>query len=352
MKRLAIIWGGSAAFVLVPMLARCLLLLGAASEVIKARDWLVLVAVGVVGRAVWLGLWTWLSRPGTRRVAVRRLAVLTLIAACADVLLFVIVQAAHAQSSAVLAACWTVAVALSALLDGWFEAAAEGERLSTLPRRRSVVWWAVTWCLVSGTALSFVLRDRSAVSWFDDEWLYWHLFGWPAASWVATVVRVAWLKTSLLTSASPPAEGAAASELRRFVHALGGALSAALLVVGCCLAAVSAHENKVRRGWNLVPVLVTDSNASLAPLDESKLAMRSIPEQFVTTSVLKPNHANLAVHETLLGPVVPGAPILWGQFVKGDERCAARVEAAARSVPIEQRRAAWRLVDAWYGESR
>ena len=72
---------------------------------------------------------------------------------------------------------------------------------------------------------------------------------------------------------------------------------------------------KARSGWNLVPVVVASQDipeGTVVTFD--LLQQRSIPEQFVTSSVVKPEGANYVVNQRLLVPVQAGDLLLWSQF--------------------------------------
>lgn len=75
-----------------------------------------------------------------------------------------------------------------------------------------------------------------------------------------------------------------------------------------------AHAD-ARKGWNLVPVVVA---AVDLPEDTvvtmEMISQRSIPEQFVTSSVVKPDSASYIVNQKVLVAVQAGDPLLWSQF--------------------------------------
>lgn len=78
---------------------------------------------------------------------------------------------------------------------------------------------------------------------------------------------------------------------------------------------VKKKEMDVRRGWNLVPVVVAAQDiAENTTVTMEMISQRSIPEQFVTSSVVKPDSASYIVNQKLLVPVQAGDPLLWSQF--------------------------------------
>ncbi|MBK7862205.1 MAG: Flp pilus assembly protein CpaB [Archangiaceae bacterium] len=102
--------------------------------------------------------------------------------------------------------------------------------------------------------------------------------------------------------------------------------------------AIKKKETDVRKGWNLVPVVVaaTDiSEGSVVTFD--MISQRSVPEQFVTSSVVKPDSASYVVNQKVLVPVQAGDPLLWSQFetTKAAERLSTKVQKKARAITLE-----------------
>jgi len=76
------------------------------------------------------------------------------------------------------------------------------------------------------------------------------------------------------------------------------------------------HEKKrVRRGWNLVPVVVAAEDIPEGKrISFEMLAQNPIPEKFVTASVVKPDSASFIVGQRTLVPMQAGDPLLWSMF--------------------------------------
>jgi len=92
---------------------------------------------------------------------------------------------------------------------------------------------------------------------------------------------------------------------------IGGGLISGLVTWN--LATKNARD--LRKGWNLVPVVVASQDipeGTVVTFD--LLQQRSIPEQFVTSSVVKPEGAEHIVNQRLLVPVRAGDLLLWSQF--------------------------------------
>ncbi|MBL8956786.1 MAG: Flp pilus assembly protein CpaB [Myxococcaceae bacterium] len=116
---------------------------------------------------------------------------------------------------------------------------------------------------------------------------------------------------------------------------------AAVLALCSGLVAYSSIKKKeadVRRGWNLVPVVVAAvdvGEGTVVTFD--MISQRSVPEQFVTSSVVKPDSASYVVNQKVLVPVQAGDPLLWSQFetTKAAERLSTKVQKKARALTIE-----------------
>jgi pilus assembly protein CpaB len=75
------------------------------------------------------------------------------------------------------------------------------------------------------------------------------------------------------------------------------------------------READVRRGWNLVPVVVVAQDIPKGQvLTYEMLAQRPIPEQFNTASVVHPADAQKVENRLLLVPVRKGDALLWSQI--------------------------------------
>jgi pilus assembly protein CpaB len=104
--------------------------------------------------------------------------------------------------------------------------------------------------------------------------------------------------------------------------------------------AIKKRETEVRKGWNLVPVVVAAvdiSDGTVVTMD--MISQRSIPEGFVTASVVKPDSANYIINQKVLVPLQAGDPLLWSQFetTKGAERLSSKVQKKARAITLSAR---------------
>ncbi|MCP3144131.1 SAF domain-containing protein [Pyxidicoccus xibeiensis] len=112
---------------------------------------------------------------------------------------------------------------------------------------------------------------------------------------------------------------------------LGFLVMALVLGVGG-YAYVKKRANDARRGWNLVPVVVAAQDMPEDTLVTFEgLSQRSVPEQFVTTSVVKPDSASYIVNQRLNVSVQAGDPMLWTHF---DTKKRAPFLVAARDIPV------------------
>ncbi|MDP1918811.1 MAG: Flp pilus assembly protein CpaB [Myxococcales bacterium] len=102
--------------------------------------------------------------------------------------------------------------------------------------------------------------------------------------------------------------------------------------------AVKRKEMDVRKGWNLVPVVVAAQDISEnTVVTMEMISQRSVPEQFVTSSVVKPDSASYIINQRVLVPLQAGDMMLWSQFetTKAAERVSEKLHGAARLVTIK-----------------
>jgi Flp pilus assembly protein CpaB len=104
-----------------------------------------------------------------------------------------------------------------------------------------------------------------------------------------------------------------------FVLGLSLGLGASLLFLCLGSAVGFSYLQKlkvdVRKGWNLVPVVVAAvdlSDGTVVTMD--MISQRSVPEQFVTSSIVKPDSASYIVNQKVLVPVQAGDPLRWSDF--------------------------------------
>jgi pilus assembly protein CpaB len=69
-----------------------------------------------------------------------------------------------------------------------------------------------------------------------------------------------------------------------------------------------------RRGWNLQPVLCAARELKAGPFAPTDAVTCDVPEQFVTTSVLKPGDATKAAQLPLTSGLLAGEMIRWTDF--------------------------------------
>ncbi|HLK99283.1 MAG TPA: Flp pilus assembly protein CpaB [Myxococcaceae bacterium] len=116
------------------------------------------------------------------------------------------------------------------------------------------------------------------------------------------------------------------------------ALVLGLLAGVVAYSAIKKKESDVRRGWNLVPVVVAAQDipeGTIVTFD--MISQRSVPEQFVTSSVVKPDSATYVVNQKVLVPLQAGDPLLWSQFetTKAAERLSTKVQKKGRAITID-----------------
>ncbi len=101
---------------------------------------------------------------------------------------------------------------------------------------------------------------------------------------------------------------------------------------------IMKEKSDARRGWNLVPVVVAGQDISEGTVVTfDMIQQRQVPEQFVTSSVVKPDSASYVANQKILVPVQAGDPLLWTQFetTKAAERLSTKVQKKARAITID-----------------
>jgi pilus assembly protein CpaB len=113
-------------------------------------------------------------------------------------------------------------------------------------------------------------------------------------------------------------------------------LSLAGFTVG--YSAIQKQRAEVRKGWNLVPVVVANVDiAEGSVLTVDMVSQRSVPEQFVTSSVVKPESSSYVIGQKVLVALQAGDPLLWSQFEtsRASERLSTKVQKQMRAFTIE-----------------
>ncbi|MCU0701168.1 MAG: Flp pilus assembly protein CpaB [Myxococcaceae bacterium] len=116
------------------------------------------------------------------------------------------------------------------------------------------------------------------------------------------------------------------------------AISLGLVAGLIAWSAVKKREADVRKGWNLVPVVVASVDLSEGTVVTMEMvSQRTIPEQFVTSSVVKPDSASYIINQKVLVPVQAGDPLLWSQFetTRAAERLSTKVMKKARAFTVD-----------------
>ena len=116
------------------------------------------------------------------------------------------------------------------------------------------------------------------------------------------------------------------------------ALGLALLAGVVAYSAIKKKEQDVRRGWNLVPVVVAAQDIPEGTqITFEMISQRNVPEQFVTSSVIKPDSASYILNQKVLTSLQAGDPLLWSQFqtTKTAEKLSSKVQKKLRAITIQ-----------------
>ena len=119
---------------------------------------------------------------------------------------------------------------------------------------------------------------------------------------------------------------------------LAVALVLGLLAGLLAYTALKTKEAAVRKGWT--PVLVVVAKQDIAQgtvITADLMAHRRVPEQFVTSSVVRPEKASFLEGSKVLVPLQAGDPLLWSQFAdsRGTERLSSKIQKKGRAITID-----------------
>lgn len=155
---------------------------------------------------------------------------------------------------------------------------------------------------------------------------------------------------------TPPGPGSGSNAL----IAIGIALGAACLGSALILPLGGKLMRNAREGWNLVPMVVAavDIAAGEAVVMEV-ISQRSIPEQFLTDSVVKPDSASYVVNVRTRKPYQAGDALRWGDlfdarrdvqvfFAKSELAAGSVVDLSGLELRIVERA---QITDSWVTES-
>jgi Flp pilus assembly protein CpaB len=129
-----------------------------------------------------------------------------------------------------------------------------------------------------------------------------------------------------------PAPNATSTTRAAILGALAGLVAGGMMLAVIGFFFVRYEAARVRRGWNLVPVVVAAADiheGELVTLDN--ISQRMVPEQFVTSSVVRPESASHIVNQKITVEVQAGDPLLWSQF---ETKAKPSVLVAAADIPV------------------
>jgi pilus assembly protein CpaB len=123
------------------------------------------------------------------------------------------------------------------------------------------------------------------------------------------------------------------------VLALGMALAAALAAYH----GIKGQEASILKQWKTTLVVVADRDiAEGTVLSMEMLSQKPVPEQFVTSSVVRPRSVEAILNQRVVVPLQRGDPLLWTQLetTRTQQRLSATIEKRLRAVAIDAARSA------------
>ena len=119
---------------------------------------------------------------------------------------------------------------------------------------------------------------------------------------------------------------------------IGIVLGLAAFIIGW--SGLQRERVNIRKGFNLVPVVVAAVDVSEGTVVTMEMvSQRSIPEQFITSSVVKPDSVSYVVGQKVMVSLQAGDPLLWSQFEtsRAAERLTTKVIKRMRAITIDAR---------------
>jgi Flp pilus assembly protein CpaB len=111
------------------------------------------------------------------------------------------------------------------------------------------------------------------------------------------------------------------------------------LILGAALTGLVSYNYMKRRltdaYHSLVPVVVAAQDIPAnTPITFDHISQRSMPEQFVPSSIVKPDSATRIIHQRINVSLKAGDPLFWHQFEGAKPQKQAPCLLAARDIPV------------------
>ncbi len=101
---------------------------------------------------------------------------------------------------------------------------------------------------------------------------------------------------------------------------------------------IDREQRMAREGWRLVPVLVVNQDVMEgSTVSYENVARSTMPEQFVTPSVITPDQFDKVVGQRFTGPLQRGDLVLWNHFRSEDsfDRLSAIISRSTRAFSLD-----------------
>jgi pilus assembly protein CpaB len=115
------------------------------------------------------------------------------------------------------------------------------------------------------------------------------------------------------------------------------ALALAIAAGVVAMSAMEVLEAKVTKGWTLTPVAVAAMAIPEGTVVTPEMIQQwRVPEQFVTSSVVRPEKAEYLYDQKVLVDIQKGDPLLWSQFESTKiERLSTKIQKRFRAITID-----------------
>jgi pilus assembly protein CpaB len=121
------------------------------------------------------------------------------------------------------------------------------------------------------------------------------------------------------------------------------AMGLALAAAATAYIGIKSEQTRLMREWKKTSVVVASRDIQEGTvLSVDMIAERDIPEQFVTSSVVRPGSVDAVINQKVVVPLQAGDPLLWTQFetTRMQQRLSTVIEKKARAITIDAQRSA------------
>jgi Flp pilus assembly protein CpaB len=121
---------------------------------------------------------------------------------------------------------------------------------------------------------------------------------------------------------------------------VAGLVLAGVVIVALVAFSFSRQAGKVREAWALTPVAVASQKIAVGQtITFDHLSQRSIPVQFATDSMVRPDEVSTVINRSPTVPLEAGDPLLWAAFADNSatDACFSAIAPKVRAAGVKAR---------------